>query len=319
MSRRRRLVLHIGMHKTGTTSIQHALDQWRGPLFTRAGILYPSVGRAAASPQQHLNVALAYAAENGVAPQYAPSRRLNRRVLIDALKQEIALSGAPTTVLSSEEFWWRAEIPPAIAKDFASFDIVPVAFVRDYAEVVERSAYTSVVQLGQIDEDPARGYLEANIPAVLRAWSTIAKDSRITVLDYDALPQGDAIAAMLEVLDVSQAELQVGSSPFRRLNGSGSLLEVLAHRALRGIDDPDGRARLEALLRRMPTSATFLDAATRKALQEKFVVDMKALSGADFVSGLVFDEDVYWRNRVAVECVPDLPALLLHIARSLPA
>ena len=44
--------MHIGTHKTGTTAIQHFLDQNRSRLLEQ-GFLYPAVPEGSLAPRQH--------------------------------------------------------------------------------------------------------------------------------------------------------------------------------------------------------------------------------------------------------------------------
>lgn len=313
---RPKLFLHVGTHKTGTTSIQNVLDAWSDRLFAAAGILYPSVGRAASAPRQHLSLALAYAERHAVDRPFAPHAALDTQTLIAALKHEISMSGAQTVVLSSEEFWWRREIIEPLAQDFSDFDIVPVMYVRDYAEVVEGSHYTSAVYGENLDADMAPSYLRNSMPKLVSRWAAIAADGKAVVVNYHALDNGDSVGRMLEIIGAPQSlREEVRASPVRH-NVSVSVLEIVARRALCRGGVPDGFGALEAQLRRLPHNrdVTTLAPEARDALKRKFVRDMNALGRSRHVAGFIFDADAYRAAQAPGVHVTTLPELLRYLA-----
>jgi hypothetical protein len=56
LPRQRRILIHAGLHKTGTTALQQFLGVATGQLLEQ-NVLYPSCGRPAGSPDAHHNVA----------------------------------------------------------------------------------------------------------------------------------------------------------------------------------------------------------------------------------------------------------------------
>lgn len=124
----RRLVLHLGLHKTGTTYIQHHLIGHREVL-RQAGILIPETGfeppdpglRGGATPG-HQGLVAALRASNPAPWQ--------------ALRREIAASGADTVLLSCENMLFptrpdRAALFAALAERLGGIpEIVPLALVR---------------------------------------------------------------------------------------------------------------------------------------------------------------------------------------------
>lgn len=95
MNRPKSLVIHVGVHKTGTTAIQHFL--WRHAAdLEQCGLVYPLAGRpeGAANPFGHHEIPWSFS-ERGL---YSP------RELLPRVRDEIAAAPAPTAILSSEEF-----------------------------------------------------------------------------------------------------------------------------------------------------------------------------------------------------------------------
>ncbi|QXD16148.1 hypothetical protein GQ464_004135 [Rhodocaloribacter litoris] len=85
--------LHIGTHKTGTTSLQHFFWRAAGTL-ARQGVLYPRTGRSARSLWSHHELSWSFHRR-----QAAPPERLWK-----ALQEEIEASPADRILLSSEHF-----------------------------------------------------------------------------------------------------------------------------------------------------------------------------------------------------------------------
>jgi hypothetical protein len=86
------LLLHVGMDKTGTSAIQHMLHRARPALLER-GLLVPETGTW--SDHSHHPFAFAALGMAGHTPADLPP-------LFDALTAEIARTGAPRVVLSTE-------------------------------------------------------------------------------------------------------------------------------------------------------------------------------------------------------------------------
>jgi hypothetical protein len=116
-----RLYLHIGMNKTGTSSIQRYLAHNDHRLLS-AGWLYPRTGR---SVDTHYGLSRALGFAHGrPAVDAAELSRLRAE-----LDREVAESAAGALVLSSEDFVLRGDI--AQVRDFlAGFDVRIVVYLR---------------------------------------------------------------------------------------------------------------------------------------------------------------------------------------------
>jgi len=156
-------ILHIGQHKTGTTSIQHALASNRAALASE-GVIYP---RLPGWPDAHHALAPALlGVENASAyvrrrlgGQDAAALRVSRRAVADLRALARAHPGA-TLVLSSEAFF---RVLPGPARDrvvetlLALAETVRViAYIRPPAEFY-LSAVNTMVQAMQPIQPPARG------------------------------------------------------------------------------------------------------------------------------------------------------------------
>ncbi len=100
MTALRRVILHVGTHKTGTKTFQAFLMENRLP-FARAGIYVPAAGRHALS-ETHLSPghhALAWDLLAG------------RRAVMDEVLEDIDRANAPTVILSAEDLQYLAALP----------------------------------------------------------------------------------------------------------------------------------------------------------------------------------------------------------------
>ncbi len=109
----RRIWIHIGTHKTGTTSIQHALATLRPQLYA-AGIHVPTIGTPASNPAigpltwalGHHNLAWQLYGDPRFHPDFGT---------IEQLLAELAATACPTSVISSEDFEYLGRHPAALA------------------------------------------------------------------------------------------------------------------------------------------------------------------------------------------------------------
>lgn len=139
-----KLIVHCGLHKTGTTALQDFLATHDDALRTR-GVLYPKTGR----PPGH-------SGHHHLSWQMSRDRRYDpRHGSLDALFAEIdGFSG--TVVLSSEDFEsllaeprrWTPLLTRAAA---AGWDVTPIIYLRDPLRYLE-SVYLEYLKHGCGDE-----------------------------------------------------------------------------------------------------------------------------------------------------------------------
>lgn len=139
-----RLIIHAGIHKTGTTTLQKALHDNR-MLLRAQGILYPQTGMLDA-PNTWGHHDLAYAL-----------RHADRgRALWTALRAEADAAGLDTVVVSSEELS-LLPFPPLpgvapykiIAECFDGWDITLLCYLRPQADVVSSLYNHHVKSVGE--------------------------------------------------------------------------------------------------------------------------------------------------------------------------
>lgn len=125
--KKKELYLHVGMHKTGTTTIQHFLYHNRKALSSN-GVLYPSKHTYGFAHHEASNF---FSKKKNFLPDFIESRYKNRtnwEAAINAQKKEMLLSSLDKHILSSETFM---RCNHAMVRDFYNeFDVKIIIFLR---------------------------------------------------------------------------------------------------------------------------------------------------------------------------------------------
>lgn len=137
----RTLFLHVGTHKTGTTSLQKTLSE-NSVTFATAGLYFPRTGRAPGSGGHH-NIAWELARDARFDPTFGT---------LSELVAEIAAVDSPSVCLSSEDFeylYHDARSLERLRDAFAAtnFRIAVVIYLRPQASYAE-SLYAELVKHG---------------------------------------------------------------------------------------------------------------------------------------------------------------------------
>ncbi len=183
------LILHIGAHKTGTTSIQASLGHAYDDLLSE-GVLYPRAGRAGPG---HANICWEHLGQDG----YRPARGG-----VDALLDEIRAANPRRVVISSEGF----QLDPTLVslgtmlRDVIGARSVSVlGYVRPQREQFE-SVYTQLVKCGWVHApfvdfvDDRLDTPQFDYEGRFRPWREAFGD-RLAIRRYEpwALLAGDAV------------------------------------------------------------------------------------------------------------------------------
>jgi hypothetical protein len=116
------IILHIGMNKTGTSSIQGFLSN-NSEFLAKQGLVYPTVGRTTQSGEiVHSHYPFAEELRAG--------KIENVRAIIKEIEKEA--DGYDTVVISSELF--HVTNPALLSEALSDHSVTVVAFIRDYVE-----------------------------------------------------------------------------------------------------------------------------------------------------------------------------------------
>jgi hypothetical protein len=129
------ILIHIGMPKTGTTSIQNALYSNRN-LLLKEGVLIPETGRFNQQDEAHhaFFYALTYKKQVIKTP-FNPATCKSFEYYIDELKKEIAKHKPKLTILTSEMVWnpvaFNEECLKKLKEHLPNHHIKILVFLRD--------------------------------------------------------------------------------------------------------------------------------------------------------------------------------------------
>lgn len=207
----RRLFVHIGTHKTGTTSIQKFLRDHAGE-FRDCGILVPASGTLSADSGHH-----------NIAWQLRDDSRYSNAVAgVDALVTELAASEADCAVVSSEDFEFLVHYPAQLRAFDARFEAIGfattyVVYFRE-PESYARSLHCELVSAGLADDFAAfrrsidtLGYVRAaddlyyefRYDRFVRAWQDIVGAKLVTCSYDDAIHGAGLLPSFLTTIGAS--------------------------------------------------------------------------------------------------------------------
>lgn len=200
-----RMLMHIGATKTGSTTIQHFLENNRAALL-RAGVYVPEVGLFWQQVRPHKQAGHA---------QFVPEAMQEKKDLKIHLEAAQALCGGNIhTVILSSEAYFLNDNAVELARHFSDYDVEMLTYLRrqddwansQYAEFVAGGAVGRVEQ--PIDEwlktDKTRDRLDYY--ARMKLWETVIPKSKIHIGIYDrkTLLEGDIISDFLAMAQLEE-------------------------------------------------------------------------------------------------------------------
>jgi len=250
-SDRRRLVLHIGRHKSGTTTLQRFLVA-NEEVLAREGFVYPNALR---QPEAHHPLALWYSKRHREKLTEAEER--SQRERIDAFWDEIG--GAPRVIASSEAF--QNARPDWMVEDFAPFELTIVVYLREPLDYL-LSAYAQKVKAGNTAEtiDEFVEGFDPNYDVFLARWSKAFPDAelQVRVFDRERLIGRDIRVDFLHCIGMQEGVIERFTFPQGDANVTigGELLEFVRRLNLFDVDLGKNRMRFyyatQALASRFP-------------------------------------------------------------------
>lgn len=229
----RRLYIHIGPHKTGTTYLQQCLFGARNALSER-GVLYPSSGLGEWQAHHRLAFALKGRRDRKEAAEI-PSKERETEWIVE----EVSRSDAAVVILSSEEFFSvRPDQIQYLASRFEGFDVKAVFYARRQDELFV-SNYTQIVKTADNDitgsiysflDKPIRANRDLNMFKFVSNWEQVLGRDNIVGRMYER--RGDMLLDFFgEVVgEPGLAEIVRPAQP-KMVNVSPTLeaIEVMRH------------------------------------------------------------------------------------------
>ena len=219
----KRVYLHIGYYKTGTSSIQHYCDSHKKKLLSH-GILYPATGLLAPNGTHGL-LSLKRLEEIGEdAPQWFRIK-IGKIKHVDTAEsiwkravREIDASPADRIVISSEAFVKYAAndktkaLIREVCEYLASYDVRIICYIRRQDDYLE-SWYNQIVKAGHpvpygcsLKTLEGLGPMQQNFLKTLDAWEEVFGRERMIVRIYDRgmLVGNDVVCDFLHLLSIKE-------------------------------------------------------------------------------------------------------------------
>jgi hypothetical protein len=218
-----KVVLHIGVHKTGTTAIQRTLHHNSASLIER-GYFYQPPG-----PGEHNHHLIA----DGLKVHAANETKEWASKALRALFEQAAAAGCHTCIVSSEMFVESPDI--GLIRDIlAGHSLQIIAYLRPPDEIVV-SAYNETVRDSfkrwprNLDERPFQ--YDPSYWNVLSGWLAVFGPSQLTLAPFDVSqwPQYDLVLDFLRMIGIEEIFLPYRDLTEADMNFSlpASLIEVV--------------------------------------------------------------------------------------------
>ena len=199
---RKRLVIHIGYHKTGSTSVQTYMEENRDFLEER-GLFYPPTQRDDRRPyySKHLHLFDQLIAKNHAAEGY----RDHVRDALSPYVREILSSGAETAVISEESFsGMHPDIIRALGVLKQDFDVHVLAIIRRQDAFLQ-SWYQQSIKDFREQRTFARFINEGDWHRLyyhdtLARWAEVFGEDRLIVRSYDRMTGQEGFGMIREFL-----------------------------------------------------------------------------------------------------------------------
>jgi hypothetical protein len=203
-----RMIVHIGLGKTATTTIQRHLFARRARLLRESGVLYPAVATNHSGPLQALFATAPEELSFFRAQRLHDRTAVNRRVeaFREGFERAFDTTTAPTILLSGEGL---ASLPAERVAPFVDWlrrwraEVVVVACLRAPAAWMASAAQQRVKRGWTLEELAAEPYLP-DYRARLEPWLAAVGRKRLRVYDFARARrhEGGIVGAFLAQLDL---------------------------------------------------------------------------------------------------------------------
>lgn len=219
---KKKLYIHIGRPKVGSSAIQHFLFMNRELLLNRYKMLYPKTGILQKASHK---LALVFLPELMDADSV---KNVNGHDIYEELLEEIQNSRAKSAIISSENFYF---VDPQMMPSFLlnKFDVKIICYVRRQDEVLISSFVQEIkgnaIQFDTTFEDYTSNSLRMELLdyyPILTKWGKIFGDDNVIVRVYEkGQMQQDIFTDILDSIEIKITDQF--RLPEKRLNPSPSL------------------------------------------------------------------------------------------------
>jgi len=241
---RRKLYLHIGPHKTGTTALQRALHG-NARYLVNNGYYYPVNGRG-----------VGRFGENEFGHHMYADAIVNNKESRAVLMLEKEIRSVPWhIILSSENFIWHRN-PRALYDRLHDFDIFVVFFIRRQDELIESFYQQQIKDFYPKNTNTISEFIKKRQPKFLdffqlwALWSRGLSKGRVRACLYSASEKEDSITLFLNTIGLAVPEWYL---PKKIENQKSSIppeaLEVARFLKERTFDHDEYNAEISHLLR----------------------------------------------------------------------
>ena len=226
------LSIHIGLHKTGTTTIQQSMNANRQTLLDH-GLLYPLSGQIWGA---HYLLPFALNERSKQNPIVPPD--LDSDKVFDDLRDEIARSPQPQTLVSAEAFaFLDSDQVGALWEYVQDLDPRIVVYLRRQDLLIE-SEFGQRVKQYEMPETRSFTDFVANCETILpnlnfhtflERWAGVFGDDRIDVgiLEPPQLNGGELISDLLLRLDIDATDSDLSSTMTANITPDARVIEFL--------------------------------------------------------------------------------------------
>ena len=269
---KKEIFLHIGTHKTGTTSLQYYLDKHSEELLKK-GIYYPRTGW-----YHHSQHELAFSLQK----MFKNKDSLQNDSLWNTLKEEINNSSVPKIVISSEEFSLISEEAIIKLQDILKeYNVKIVIYIRRQSDLLE-SIYNQQTKdwksprklpFEYFVKQPRKLYNHIYYFWMIKSWEDVFGIENMIVRIYNKkmLNGGNTLSDFFSLLDIPYDEEKINI----RVNQSVSIkaLEMIRLSKMMNIDLYKRKKIFELANYYFPAdekNTSLLTSLEKKALDEKF-------------------------------------------------
>lgn len=197
----KKIIIHIGANKTGTTAIQKYLSKNDDVLLSEHGILYPKSGRMWGA-----HFPLAWDLGLGKKPDHLVGKFEN---VWGLLRKEIEEKNAKKTIISSENFMLlsNSNIANKVKNYLEGYEVEIILYVRRQDLWLE-SLYLQRVKMGMFDKTFSEFVInpsqELDFTKILSLWELVTRRENIKVINFESVNDfGGAVNAFNKIIGLN--------------------------------------------------------------------------------------------------------------------